>query len=148
MTGQKKNGEKYPKFNDLVYKNPDGLTVSDVLHMYTRAAHSNVPMVSDVRFMEQFYPYKQQIDAKMEWAKSNMKNHSLPAIFVGTEHSDEDANIMASVNTYVSEMTIKFIRGEESLDKFDEYVENLKSFGIEKCIAFRQEALDRYNNRK
>ena len=54
---------------------------------------------------------------------------------------------MNDVNTYSDEMIIKFIMGVESLDQFDKYVENLKSFGIEKAVSIEQAALDRYSKR-
>jgi len=142
-----KNGEKYPQFTDYVYNNPEGLSTSEVLNMCTRAAHSNVPMITDPRFTEQFYPFDEQKDALKAWAKTNMGAHVLPAIGLTPEQAEEAGNIMVNVNTYIDEMTYKFIAGEESLDKFDEYLAQLKDFGIEKSIAFRQEALERYNNR-
>jgi len=142
-----KDGEKYPQFTDHVYKNSEGLTISEVLHMNTRACHSNVPMITDPRFTEQFYPFKQQKDALVKWSDSNMSEHILPGVYISSEQSDEDGTIMASVNTYANEMAIKFIIGERPIEEFDDYIKTLKDFGIEKAIAFRQEALERYNNR-
>lgn len=142
-----KDGEKYPQFTDLVYKNPEGLTTSEVLHMYTRAAHSNVPMITDPRFTEQFYPFQQQKDALKVWADTNMAQHVIPVVYMTPEQSDEVGTIMANVNTYIDEMTIKFITGAEPIENYDTYMQTLKDFGIEKVIAFRQEALDRYNSR-
>ena len=142
-----RNGEKYPQFTEFVYNNPEGLSVSEVLNMYTRAAHSNVPMITDPRFTEQFYPFQQQKDALVTWAKTNMSEHVLPSVYILPEQADEDSNIMVAVGTYIDEMTIKFITGREPIEKFDEYIAQIKKFGLDKSIAFRQEALERYNNR-
>ena len=44
-------------------------------------------------------------------------------------------------------MIIKFIRGEESLDKYDTYTENLKSMGIDRVQEIVQNAVDEYRSR-
>ena len=51
---------------------------------------------------------------------------------------------MTDINTYREEMTYKFITGQESLDNFDAFVEQIKSQGIEDAIQIKQDALDRY----
>ncbi len=142
-----KDGEKYPHFTDLINDNPEGYTSSDMIHMYTRSAHCNVPLRVDPRFMEQFYLHQQQRDAQVEWGKTNMPSHHIPSIYILPEENDENANIMAAINTYIDEMTIKYITGKESLDNFDKYLAQLKEFGIDKAIKFRQDALERYNKR-
>ena len=48
---------------------------------------------------------------------------------------------------YQKEMTLKFIMGTESLDNYDEYVENLKRMGVERAVEIQQAAYDRYINR-
>jgi len=146
-TWEEKDGEKYPTYTDLVFNNPEEMTISDVLHMYTRAAQSNVPMILDHRYSEQYYAFPQQQEASVEWAKTNMAVHMMPAIYILEEETDKDSEIMASVQTYVDEMTYKFIAGEESLDKFDDYLSQLDAFGLQTSVGFRQSALDRYNSR-
>ena len=54
---------------------------------------------------------------------------------------------MTDINTYRTEMTYKFITGQESLDNFDAFVEQIKSQDIEDAIEIQQAALDRYNAR-
>ena len=45
-------------------------------------------------------------------------------------------------------MTIKYITGLESLDTFEtEYLETLKSMGVDRAIELQQEALDDFNAR-
>ena len=60
------------------------------------------------------------------------------------EETDELNRIMTDINTYREEMTYKFITGQESLDNFDAFVEQIKSQGIEDAIQIKQDALDRY----
>ena len=44
-------------------------------------------------------------------------------------------------------MIIKFIRGEESLDNFDNYLATLKSMGVERVQEIVQNAVTEYNSR-
>lgn len=141
-----KDGEKYPQYTDFILKNPDGLTISNAMGLYMRSCYNGI-MVQDERYMEQYYPYHQQTDAQKEWCKTNMGNHLLPQLYVLNEESEKDADIMASVKTYVDEMSIKFITGREPIEKFDEYLAQLEKFGLNEAIKFRQDALDRYNAR-
>ena len=76
-----------------------------------------------------------------------MNSHLLPQLYMATDEVDRDSEIMVNINTYVDEMTLKFITGAEPIENFDKYIEQIKKFGIEECIAFRQEALKRYESR-
>lgn len=59
--------------------------------------------------------------------------------------AEEFTAIMADITSYVAECRIKFITGEMSLEKdWDGYVSQIKSMDIEKAIALKQAALDRY----
>ena len=61
-----------------------------------------------------------------------------------TEENEEYAAIMADIHTYMEEHLTKFITGDESLDDFDEFVENIESMDLARCIELKQAALDRY----
>lgn len=54
--------------------------------------------------------------------------------------SEIEINIM----TYCDEMAIKFIEGKESLDKFDEYVATVDSYGMPQLLEIHQNAYDRF----
>ncbi len=51
------------------------------------------------------------------------------------------------INTYVSEMILKFITGDEPFDKYDAYLNRIREMGINEVIEIQQNALDRYNAR-
>ncbi len=79
--------------------------------------------------------------------QSNMDSHSLPAITPTVEESNEMAEYNSELVAYSDEMILKYIAGYESLDTYDSFVENLKSLGVEKVIASKQNQLERYRNR-
>lgn len=64
-----------------------------------------------------------------------------------SEESRELANIMAEIDTYRDEMTLKFITGQEPLSKFDDFVSTVKSMDIDRAIEIRSAAIERYLNR-
>jgi len=59
------------------------------------------------------------------------------------EESDKRTAIMKDIDTYRIEMMDKFITGQVSLDKFDEYVNAMKEMGIEDVLAIEQAKYDR-----
>lgn len=135
----------YPKYSDLIHKNPENKTISQAIAAYTLQGH--VPMYQEVRYIEQYYEQPELKDAQKEWVKTNMNDHLMPQIYVLGEESEKDADIMAACKTYIDEMSLKFITGAESLDKFDEYLAQLEEFGINDAIKFRQSAYERYQSR-
>lgn len=135
----------YPKYTDLIIKNPQGLSMAQVMVGYMRSSY-NGPFVQDKRYIEQYYALPVQKEAISIWAKVD---HSglMPPVAPTSEESKTIAKIMNEVNTYVSEMFYKFIMGVESLDKYDEYVAKVKKMGIDNIVKIEQTALERYNKR-
>lgn len=68
-------------------------------------------------------------------------------LYIETEKSDSDSDIMAMVKTYVDEMTIKYITGKESFDNYDTFLAQLDEFGIKEAMENRQNAYKKYLNR-
>ena len=65
------------------------------------------------------------------------------------DQSKARASIMKDINTYVDEMTLKFIFGELDIDEsWDEYISTLKSLNIEEAISITQEAVDTFNEKE
>lgn len=69
---------------------------------------------------------------------------NIPMIAETAEEAETLNRIMTDINTYREEMTYKFITGQEPLDNFDAFVEQIRSQGIEEAIQIKQDALDRY----
>ncbi|MNN62753.1 hypothetical protein D3C81_1780800 [compost metagenome] len=54
---------------------------------------------------------------------------------------------MSEADTYMKEMVIKFIMGNESLDNYSKYTDTLKKMNIEKAVQIYQAAYERYQKR-
>lgn len=68
-------------------------------------------------------------------------------ILYNTEESETRASYRADIETYVEEMSLKFIMGTESFDNFENYQETLKSMHLDELIAADQSAMERFEAR-
>jgi putative aldouronate transport system substrate-binding protein len=137
----------YPKYTDLLMKNPDKLPVVTAMQLYIRGNYGG-PIVQDVRYIEQYMETQEQKDAVNNWVKTDVAKHLMPRITMTPEESSEAAKIINEVNTYCDEMFAKVVMGLEPIENFDKYVEQVKKLGIDKYLNLQQAAVDRYNNRK
>lgn len=135
----------YPTYTDLVMKNPDGLSQSQVLANYVRAT-TNGPFVVDPRYIEQYYSLPELAEAVKLWAQTDYGKYMMPPVTATSEEGEELATILNNVKTYASEMENKFITGAEPITdaSFQAYQDQLKKFGLEKAVAIEQADYDRY----
>lgn len=93
------------------------------------------------------YPFPVQHQAWDLWSKASIQG-KLPQ---GRTQTDEEnakyGSIMTEIEAYVDEMFLKFMMGLEPIEKFDEYVDQVKAMGIQEAIQIQQNTLDRYNAR-
>lgn len=137
----------YPTYTDLIMSNPDGLTVQQAMAQYQRAWKDG-PFVQQKEYIEQYYTLEQQQEALKAYTVSDAAKYQLPAITAAEEEAAEFSKLTADITAYVSEMLIKYIKGEKTLDTFEtEYLPTLKGMGVERVLEIYQDALDRYNAR-
>ena len=134
----------YPKYSDLLMNNPEGKTLSEIGLTYCRSFISG-PFVQDTRYVEQFYSNKEQTAASKLWVEQ-LQNASDANIYgmLTPEETEKIASKEAELNTYVNEMYVKWLTGEESLDNFEEYKAQVEKMGYKEIAEIRQIAYDRY----
>lgn len=83
--------------------------------------------------------------------KSEMKEkiapymqQSFPELFFTIEEQEEVALIYDEIKNYVSQMEVKFITGEESIENHGKFAETLNSMGLPTLMEVYQKAYDRY----
>jgi len=135
----------YPKYTELITNNPDGLDMSIAMVRYMASSYGG-PFVQDKRYYEQYLQFDEQRDAVSKWSQYKYSNQ-LPKITYTLEEQSEYTRISTDINTYIDEMFIKFVVGEESIDNYDKFVARLKEMGIDKLLKINQDALNRYNNK-
>lgn len=139
-------GERWPVYTDLMNSDPDGRTLAQMGGLYTRSFYHG-PIVQDRRYMYQYARRPQQRNAIAVWGRTEAATHKLPAVTATPAESEELAEMMSDINTYVDEMVVKFITGQEPLASFDAFQNRLQQMGIERAIAIKQAGLERYQAR-
>ena len=81
------------------------------------------------------------------WNQSQFDLMLPPCMTMTDEENSEFYARYTNIETLVHENTVKFITGERSMEEWDDFQKQLIDYGIEKCIACKQAALDRYNLR-
>lgn len=135
-----------PVYTDLLLNNPDGLTAAQAMSEYILAT-GNGPFIQDKNYLLQYYSTEEQKTAVERYADTDAAKYKLPNVTINLDNADEYSSLVSELETYRDEMTIKFIRGEESLDNFGKYLETLESMGVSRLIELLQAALDEYNSR-
>lgn len=96
---------------------------------------------------DELHDVQEYIEARRDvW--TNVSNElKMPEVAPPPEKADRYATLYSEIDTYVDEMFVKFIMGQEPLENFDQYVERLYKLGLQECIDIQQEVLDGWNNR-
>lgn len=131
-----------PEFTDLLEDNPDGLDYWTVCNKYKLDVG---PYLRDYKAIAGGFT-DIDLDCMEEWTKAGT-DLVIPPVKLTPEEEEEYSNVMSDLSTYKDEMVLKFIVGEEPLDNFDDFVDELNRMGIEKSIKVYQDALERYKSR-
>ncbi len=134
----------YPTYTDLIMHNPDGLTPDQAVARNT--ATFGTSTLYDSRYYLQILALEQQKQCIEKWKQSDT-SLMVPDVTPTAEESAEMANVMNSIKTYVDEMVFKFIAGQEPLDNFDTFVNNIQNMGLDTAKKIEQTAYERYMNR-
>ena len=136
----------FPTYTPFMTNNPNGKSFDDQLSIYTHALGKG-PYIMDNRYITQRYFWAQQKEAQKNWGNNDVVDYQLPVLTPSEADSKEFANIMNNINTYTSEMYLKFIVGTKPISEFDSFVQQIRDYGIDRAIKIQQDALDRFNNR-
>ena len=79
----------------------------------------------------------------LEWPTSEIISPALftPPVAFTPDESQNNANTMTAIETYVAEESMKFIKGERSFDDFDTFVSDIEDMGISEVIGLHNEKL-------
>ena len=137
----------HPMVTNLLANNPDGLAMDICFQKY--AWHLAAPYLiwdreSDI--------YTDDMALTIDvWGDcvTNMNGKSvLPSNYSTTsDEGSEISALMGDIETYVNEMTVKFIVGEVPMSEYDAYVAQIESMNIDRVCELIQQAVDRYYSR-
>ncbi len=134
-----------PYFTDYVLNNPDGI---DSTTMFSMVCLSGAPGIKSVDSQMAILTDKQR-DAVEVWGENYDAAYMYPTgARMNAEELAHFNSTYSDIKTYVSEYTLNFITGNIDYEaEWDTFIETIKSLDIESCIADKQNALDRYNQR-
>ena len=132
-------------YTDLITNNPDGWSMQQALAAYTQGWFPIGGMIQDGGYANQYFGLPQQQEAIATWADNDGAAYDLPVLSVAGEDADEFAKISNEINTYVSEMFVKYVNGTKSLDTFEsEYLATLKTLNVDRYIELYQKTYDAF----
>ena len=130
-----------PRFTDMILNND---TYSYVSALFKYCIYEG-PFELDVgRYFSAFND--SQREAVRLWEANRDEAWNIPtAMTLTTEENEARSALIAEIGTYCSEMVLKFIVGEISVeDNWDTFVETIQSMGAQEIIDITQAALDRF----
>ena len=150
-------GESYnmvdgkPVYTDEILHNKDGLSISEALGLSCRATAQAPGLKQAPEYLEQYYEFPQQVDGFKMWAENveGVRKNRIPeGLSAAQDESEELSALSTDIYTYVEEMSLKFITGQEPLDNFDQFVDTLTStFNVARYLEIEQNMYDRYLKR-
>ena len=139
------DAEGNPQYTNLIANNPD-YTFQQIALLYCWA---DIPTIVD-RDRSFLATYTQDsLDAIELYGKNTDGAYEMPTrlSFTAAE-SDEYASTIGDIETRADEQIVRFVIGELNFDSdWDDFVQELKDMGLERCVELKQEALDRYYER-
>jgi putative aldouronate transport system substrate-binding protein len=129
-------------FTDYMLNNPDGVPYNTIRYQYTIQNLSS-EYCADMELQQ----YGEPINAECwdVWTGNCSNERHVPgAITMTAEESTTKINTMNNIQTYIYEKVNNIVCGEDSIDNWDSYVEEIKKMGIQNVIDAYQTACERY----
>ena len=130
------------QFSEYILNNPE-LEYNSIRYIYTIQGLST-EYASEMEYMQYGEPCNAQ--CWEEWTEMYDVEHRqrIPStITLTAEEASERTVIMTDIETFIYEKINQIVCGEDSIDNWDSYVEEIKNMGIADAIASYQAASER-----
>ena len=128
-----------PVFTELITHNTQGLPLLNALQAYTFMGGCSIELPGPQ------YDYAPAKVESCEIWNPTPNDWVMPSTLTLTPaEGSENSSIMTDIQTYLQESLGGFISGMVSMDKYDDFIAQIKSMRIDRAIAIQQAALDRY----
>ncbi|GLC30895.1 extracellular solute-binding protein [Clostridium omnivorum] len=134
-----------PVYTDLILKNPDKLSQAQAMALYMRTYSG--PFIQLKEYIDNYYQLQNQKDAIKAWVNTDAPKTLIPAVTALPEESSELSKMENEITTYVDEMFLKFVMGQEPISNYDKFTSQIQKMNIDKVLKIKQSALERYNKR-
>lgn len=128
---------------DLVLNNPDGLSQDAARFYYLMDGQ---PCLSGDNRSAALS--EKELAAQGIWASNRTGEYNMPTgLTVTTEEGQKYNSIYTDIKTHLTENILKFVTGARPMEEFEAFVQEVTDMGIDECIAIKQAAYDRYQER-
>jgi putative aldouronate transport system substrate-binding protein len=128
-------------WTDFITNNPDGLSKNDAIGRMSSWVGSGSPYAPRYSTLEQ---ESVEIFKEIEDSIGPYWPEESWSPFILSFEEQQNANAYESdIGSYVDEMTVKFIVGDESLDDWQNYVATIDRMGLSSLLAIYQTAYER-----
>lgn len=162
ITSSCKNPEEIVKWFDYRYSDEGfkllNYGIEGKTYKMVNGKPERLPDLGDTlkKVIPQQDPYRRDWTVGVNWDKQKAARDiwgkagtgmALPRTSQTKQEQEVISSKLTEINTYVKEMTFKFIMGVESMSKYDSYVEQVRKMGIDDVVKAKQAAFDRYMKR-
>lgn len=141
-----KNDDGSYSFTELVTKNPDGLSASEVLSSY--GCQLGLPYImSSSRGEAMLFEYPDDMREKIVSVSDATRPYATSGLVLPPateEESEKISGLSGDLATYIWEMTGKFTVGTADIEEnWDSYVSYVKELGVDEILSVKQAQYDR-----
>lgn len=135
------NAAGEPEWTDVILNDAQG--ISNAINKYTGATSAPIGVQLD-RFV-QLKNNPLATDAVFTWIdNTKVADHYLPNMELTEDEKLAFVDKYNAIQTYIQEMTQKFIMGDESLDNIDAFYKRLDEMELQDCIKIYNAAYERW----
>ena len=134
-------------FTDNMLRNPK-IPLADIqtmlkIHLIAKLSEADVVCNPNVVINEE------ALELRMRYSDDKTIDDSqiLPAFAMSLKDNQSRNEIMRDINTYVNEMTLKFITGVTPLSDFDSYIAQIKKMNLDEAIRLTQAGYTQFKNK-
>ena len=132
-------------YNDYVTKNPDGLTLTQVISQNTCWSGGNCPAI----LLNNVFIGGETMPIPMAAAKAMLPylpKEIWEPLFFTVDQNDEMAPILTDLSACVTEYRAAFIGGTKDIDaEWDNYVKEINKMRVDRYLEIVQESLDSHD---
>lgn len=133
------------EFTEEITKNPNGLTMDQVLAKYITWLGGSYPGYVQAKYFKGSESLPESIAVGEKAEPHKIKEH-WSAFNYTEEETDFMSTVGSDMGTYIDEMEAKFITGAVPMSDWDKYVSTVEKMGLSEYMDIYKKAYERYQN--
>ncbi len=139
-------GKPYYPEDSLMYNDPDGQPVSNLIWKYRIHSFANI---RDEHNSNPLIVAKGSYsgDIRKDWTENMDDSMTMPPVTYTPEEASREGELGTILSTMRNEYFSKIIMGELPVDDYDKFMKEAKAQGLDEFMEIHQKALERYEKR-